>query len=236
MKAPIIAFMETRKKERLRTDFINRQQRRFASILNVVCHFARSRHPNDFSPSAMDICSFSGIKDIVIKGTDEEFRTFKQGLFRQLPDLCTQCLEKRIEVLQSLIPCGDRAPSSKAVETAAPSESSSQDSPVPVHHLATSWYRCKRYCDDMFDYRDVLTHSHCCNNADLGSDGMQIVEFGVDFVDYVPRAAKVARQLIIACGKDPKVTTVDDMDGLQRRFALMKGSTIEVVAWRTLVS
>lgn len=47
--------------------------------------------------------------------------------------------------------------------------------------------------------------------------------------------AEMATKVVLACGKDPQVTTMEEMDQLKHRFILLHASSVEVVSWRQLV-
>ena len=235
MKPQVLAFMEQGKAGRIRAYLLQRQETRFIAMKDIVKLFKRSCHPNDFIPKSEEIFSLSDVKDILVDGTDEEFDTFKDGLISQLPELRNRYLEKQHELLQSRIPRRIAGSSNNAVKTSARSESHDF---VPSHQLATSWYTCRKYggCG-VFNYRDTLTHSDLRpSDARFTSNGMDIRDHCDEYLDYAPKASEMAKKMVIACGKDPKVTTIDEMDKLQARFVSLQRYKVEVLTWWRLVS
>jgi hypothetical protein len=227
--------MEECKAERIRAYLLRRQETRFIAMKEIVKLFKRSCHPNDFIPKPEEIFSLPDVKGILVDGTDEEFDTFKDGLASQLPELRNRYLEKQYRRLQGKIPRRIAGSSDNAAETSARSESHDF---VPSHQLATSWYTCKKYGScGVFNSRDILVHSDLRpSDARFTSNGVDIRDYFDEYLNYAPKASAMAKKMIIACGKDPKVTTIDEMDKLQARFVSLYRYQAKVVTWWRLVS
>jgi hypothetical protein len=65
--------------------------------------------------------------------------------------------------------------------------------------------------------------------------GVQPWNLDGNLLTYNTESAELATKLISACGLDPKVTTKEEMDALQPRFALLGSTGVEITTWRRIV-
>lgn len=124
---------------------------------------------------------------------------------------------------------------------ATPSPPSSKlPNPKELLRLATSWFKCSAQCG-LIDYDRTNAHGclfyqrgqqNAATNAYINQMGVQPWNLGRDGLSYSVAAAELATKLIQACGKDPSVTTMEEMDELNPRVAHLHKDNVVVTTWR----
>lgn len=250
--------MEHAKATRLAENQANRSGTRYLDIQKLLLDFMRTMGPNDVVATTADICFVPEIREIVTNASDEVYEKFKSTLPAQLPDLSKNCIDQRNAYLAELIvaarqteaavTASEAAVSDSAAEPmgdAMPSGSPKSSDPMCLLKLATSWFQCPMgYCGSL-DYEQA--HTHRClffmrgnddtvTNAYIKQMGVQPWNLERTRIQFNVTAAAVAAELVQAYGKDPLVTTAEEMDLMNPRFAILQKDSVAVVTWRRIAS
>jgi hypothetical protein len=158
--------------------------------------------------------------------------------------LSQECIHKREEYLMQLLVKGHKSFN----------RSSGKDIVIPDStdqlRLATTWFNCtgkSQRCRIPLDLEEIHRHK-CMSRSDIESEtysehihlqwaiGEQAWNVNKDRVEYDPQAAKTGWKVVKACGKDPLVTTTEEMDTCKPRFLWVRDNKAKVVSWRGVVS
>jgi hypothetical protein len=193
-------------------------------VSNLVGKYAFD-NPTEVIPEIADICLLSKeLRDLILE-TDAavimDESSFDNWLIT-LPDICQEWRCSKAAFLLQLL-----------TSSTSDSPASSTNQPdVSRLDLATTYFDCKR-CSGLILYPRILAHS-CMTISDTTRSALQV---DVDTEElwrallYSPwnhtgdklrlhkQAFNAAREVVLATGNDPSVTTASQMDQLDARFS-----------------
>jgi hypothetical protein len=213
------AFLETIKSKRLqreRAAAINERCRTMASILDA---FILTQDLTTAFPSVADVCEMNEVKAI-IQGTPVEVTVNRESFAEveaQLPTLCDEWRSSKDRELVLMMNAAEVEGSIKVEE----GEEASID--VSCLQLATTWFSC-RDCTEPISYPRVLAHSHAIavdfrNRRGDEPDTLTTLNCDLwnrngDRIKFHVRAHEAAKVIVKACGRDPDVTTAEEMNAI----------------------
>jgi len=224
VKAPVLAFMESRKARRISQEQRECLSTRVSALRTPIFAYKRSLHPaNDFIPLVSDVCWIPDILDTTLTGDDESFAALVDGLPDRLPQLSTEIRRKREEQITSILPWGAATPDSL--------------------ELATVWFTCW-CCKVALRHQEVFKHV-CFRTrpSEVSRPEVQLTEFTgnpwtwpAEKVLFAEAISKATRKVVLTCGGDPERMTYREMDEIHCRIAWFQGAlSLQVIDWRQLV-
>jgi hypothetical protein len=222
------------------------------ALLDKILRARSLDRPKEIIPATADVARFPEFREILEASVDFQVDqdTFTEVL-SQLPKLTADWSQK---IDESLIKCLPVPPSS---------ETNMKSGVLGMARLwlATTFFRCSQCNRDssLLQYPRVLVHQ-CLrgtnymrpsynNNEDHQFEfrvwrrtaqlpWMQYFTAKKDLITYDKAAAFVAKQLILACKKDPNVITAGEMDSVDARFVCplcIKDGQNLVLSWAQAV-
>ncbi|KAF9646073.1 hypothetical protein BDM02DRAFT_3189139 [Thelephora ganbajun] len=224
IKAPVLAFMESRKARRVSQEQRERLNARVATLRVSIFAYKRSLHPtDDFIPLVSDVCWVPDILDTILNGDDESFVTLVEGLPDRLPQLSTEIYRRRAEQITSILPW--------------------EGAMLESLELATAWFTCW-LCNVALRHQEVFKHL-CFRTCppEVTRPQMQLLEFTgnpwaspMEKLLFAEGISKAIRKVVLTCGGDPDKMTCHELDDIPCRIAWFQGVlSLQVIDWRQLV-
>jgi hypothetical protein len=226
--------------ETCKADRLTRQRRALlrgrVEMASILIGKYTIENPTQIIPGVADICLMSKeLRDVILESdpvvtVDES--SFDNWL-TSLPDICQAWRRSKDAFLANLLP----SPAS-----------SIDDSDIHRFQLATTYFTCNE-CLGLILYPRILAHT--CMTSDTKRSASQ-VDLNVDELWNVVRSSpwnhigdkvrlhedafNAARLVVLACGKDPAVTTAAQMDQLDARVECRSCSAGRIaMTWRAAV-
>ena len=224
IKAPVLAFMESRKARRFSQEQRERLSTRVTALRAPIFAYKRSLHPtDDFIPLVSDVCWVPDILDTTLTGDDESFAALVEGLPDRLPQLSTEICGKRAEQIISILPWDGTTPDSL--------------------DLAIAWFTCW-WCNAALRHQEVS--KHMCfriRHSEVTRPQAQLTEFTgnpwtwpTEKILFAGGISRATRKVVLACGGDPDKMTHRELDDIPCRIAWFQGAlSLQVIDWRQLV-
>ena len=95
--------MERLRSHRISNESHLKRMARAHDISSVLAEYRNALESPRSLPSAGDIHTLPGVRDILLDGTDEEFAALKSDIVSRLPQLTAQCYEERRTTLMELL-------------------------------------------------------------------------------------------------------------------------------------
>jgi hypothetical protein len=212
--------MQTCKAERLSRERRSTLRRRVEMVSILVGKYI-NENPAQIVPGVADICSMSeDLRDLILESdpavtVDES--SFTEWLL-ELPEICREWRRSKDTFLVG----------SLTASTPGSCPASTADEPdVSQLQLATTYFYCQT-CQGPILYPRILAHSCLMKPGPLeGHSTLQELwtaarrrpcNFTFDEIRFHREWFEAARQIVLACGQDPAVTTASLMDDLDARF------------------
>ena len=229
-----VGTMNNLRSQRLEEDVYPFQRRAVVSAYDsYVTHPPPNTPAFDLLPHPADVTCFPPFRDIirVLDGAYVDDKPF-ESTFAQLPELVDKWkkeLDAEVAELVKIPPhlsskgtCDDRV-----VASSSTIGSESSQTATDKLHLACALFRCN-VCGPFTHFEVFSISMFCCDETDLERTGSIWDRYRIAYIAEAPH-------IIHACGLDPNVATVDDMDLRNARLKCLTCSDSRVRRWKDAV-
>lgn len=218
--------MERLRSHRISNESYLKRMARAHDISSVLAEYRNALESPRSLPSAGDIHTLPGVRDILLDGTDEEFAALKSDIVSRLPQLTAQCYEERRTTLMELLP--ERLRTRDAL------------------FLASTSFYCEPCSTRELNAREAIHHT--CGYYNWGPDTRTLLSVEenpwsktLKGLSYCSSDAGSKEKIVLAVGEDPATITDAGMDLGGHRFLAYSQSggssgSLNVLSWRGLVS
>lgn len=243
MQAEVIAAIETVRARRVQYEREQLLRKRLQILFDAFSAEIPHAHPGEAGrrliPTIHDIAQWPRINDII--NSDDAVRvtldTFiaTRTMDEHIEDWCIEAEAQLATTVRSLLDLPDDVnPFDLACTVLSCNRCNCHSYSGVLYHPEIIYHQCFHHCHDRYQPEGTMLEKIC---HDLDSEASLWSPDGL----CLSKRFKVAREVIIACGQDPKIATVRQMDALDVRLSckacqLFNPNMCIALTWRAAVS